>query len=173
MKCKIKKLYKSCKCDRQLTGPTIVKSETGWKVQNVRAHFSRHNSPNSRAVADRSGRESTRPRSQGFSHWWELTERLWSVNTSSENSCVPFIQRTDWSDRPERTNGKRSKLNIQRRIKPDCSRPLSFHVGLDTNISKKKSSKFLSGNSHQNSEISPKFALFLNFSQISIFSNVF
>ena len=62
----------------------LILASLNGKVQGARVHFSRHNSPNSRALADRSGR----------------TERLWSMSraimarTSSENSCVPLAIRT-------------------------------------------------------------------------------
>ena len=56
----------------------LVLASVNGTVQGARVHFSRHNSPDSRALADRSGR----------------TERLWSMirdilaRTSFENSCV-------------------------------------------------------------------------------------
>ena len=70
------------------------KSSSGkfkWKGPRRARTFSRHNSPNSRALAD----------------WSERTERLWSMSrailarTNLESSCVPF---KNWLVGPARSD---------------------------------------------------------------------
>ena len=78
----------------------LVLASLNGKVQGARVHFLRHNSPNSRALVDRSGR----------------TERLWSMSrailarTSSENSCVPF---KNWLVGPDRLDVWKATLEYE------------------------------------------------------------
>ena len=86
-------LWKSMKIRK---GPFLLSGLVGrkelvlvsWngKVKGVHVHFSRHNSPNSRTLADHSGR----------------TERLWSISRAILARTSSEYWRTDWSAGPNK-----------------------------------------------------------------------
>ena len=108
----------------------LVLASLNGKVQGARVHYPpraliRHNSPNSRALGDRSRR--TR------NDFWSLSRAILTRN-NSENSFVPFKNRLKWKWPLSANLFVVGKVKVNRRSsRPPC--PPLFHFPLPSSFS--------------------------------------